>query len=75
VSFKVGVVFEERLVGFAEFLNQVLKAVQPEPFQLSEYDTLEKALEDLEKEKTRRRLEGSFRFQWKTHLGCFDETG
>ena len=51
VSFKVGVVFEERLVGFAEFLNQVLKAVQPEPFQLTEYDTLEKALEDLKKKK------------------------
>jgi ABC-2 type transport system permease protein len=51
VNFKVGVVFEERLVGFAEFLNQVLKAVQPEPFRLSEYDSFEKALEDLKRKK------------------------
>jgi len=51
VNFNLGVVFEERLSGFGGFLNQLLTAIQPEPFQLREYDTWEKALEDLKKKK------------------------
>lgn len=51
IVFRLGIVKEENLAGFGTILEQVIEQIQPEPFQVVAFDSLEEAQKNLQLKK------------------------